>query len=241
MRHELKKFLILVLSPLIKLKKMLYLLSVPQVIYSPNTIDIVRKNAISTSAEYISNNLSEAMVFSDRRDLWKLTSKIAKTNGVFLEFGVSGGKSINFFAEILDPLIEMHGFDSFLGLEESYKGTEWTVGSFSTGGKIPKLNKRIKIHEGWFNQSLPKFVSNFRQPISILHIDSDTYNSTKYVLTSIKKFLVSGSLVLFDEYHGHPNWENGEFKAWQEFITRNHLKYEYLGFSPHAALVRLVK
>ena len=44
-----------------------------------------------------------------------------------------------------------------------------------------------------------------------LHIDSDTYDSCRTVLSNIKNLLKPGVLVLFDEYLAYPNWENGEF------------------------------
>jgi len=36
---------------------------------------------------------------------------------------------------------------------------------------------------------------------------------------------------VFDEYFNYPDWEKGEFKAFQEFITKTGRKYLYLTFN----------
>lgn len=213
--------------------------SIPSSLLNPNVIDKVRSLAVESSARYIINQSSHAQIFSDRLRLWDLASQHASRGGLFLEFGVSRGKSINYFASQLDTSIKMFGFDSFEGLKEGFAGTEWTKGAFTTNGKIPKLDSRITVVKGWFEETLPIFAKKLDSPISIIHIDSDTYESTDFVLKELEVFLSAGTLILFDEYHGHPNWENCEFKAWQECVLRNNIEYNYLGFAPHAALVQI--
>jgi hypothetical protein len=63
-----------------------------------------------------------------------------------------------------------------------------------------------------------------------LHIDCDTYESTKYVLDTLKGKIIPKTYILFDEYLGYPNWEIGEYKAFQEFIADTGLKYRYVAF-----------
>jgi len=40
--------------------------------------------------------------------------------------------------------------------------------------------------------------------------------------------IVPGTVIVFDDYCNHPNWRKGEYKAWQEFVSHNNIKYKYL-------------
>ncbi len=54
----------------------------------------------------------------------------------------------------------------------------------------------------------------------------------------LKPYLVPGVLILFDEHHGYPGWENGEFKALNEILDRSDFKY--LAFGPIQALIEIL-
>ena len=56
----------------------------------------------------------------------------------------------------------------------------------------------------------------------IIHIDCDLYTSTISVLKFLKPLLVSGSILLFDDYYCYPANQNlGQKKAINEFLTNN--------------------
>jgi hypothetical protein len=40
-----------------------------------------------------------------------------------------------------------------------------------------------------------------------------------------------GSIVIFDEFFGYPNWENFEFKAWNEFNEAYKMNTKCIAFS----------
>ena len=40
-----------------------------------------------------------------------------------------------------------------------------------------------------------------------------------------------GAVVLFDEYYNFPRWQQHEYKAFQEFVARTGVKYEYIAYS----------
>lgn len=63
-----------------------------------------------------------------------------------------------------------------------------------------------------------------------MHIDSDIYSSAKTVFELLGKRITHGTVIEFDEYFNRPNWKNGEFKAFHEFIDKYKLEYEYIGF-----------
>jgi hypothetical protein len=136
--------------------------------------------------------------------------------------------------------IILHGFDSFEGLREDFIGTNWITGAFTTRGKIPEFDSNVKLHVGWFNETLPKFLEGYLEDFAFVHLDADTYESTYLVLNLLKNRIVKGTIIVFDEYLGIPNWRNGEHKAWTQFTQETQNSYEYLAFSDQAAVVRVL-
>jgi hypothetical protein len=120
----------------------------------------------------------------------------------FLEFGVYTGNSIRFWSKInRDPHSRFIGFDSFEGLPENWT-KKVTKGAFYVGGAVPQIDdERISFVTGWFQNTLPGFLNEF-MPRSrlIVHNDSDLYSSTLFTLASLHRFLVPGTVIIFDEY-----------------------------------------
>ena len=202
-----------------------------------DTVGILRQRANERSAAFIEKNLEEASLYFSLNQLWDLALKNLNQSELILEFGVYSGNSINYFAARTNR--EIHGFDSFTGLPENWPGTWLDAGSFDVEGNLPIVPKHVRLHKGWFNETLGVFLEGHTGNIALAHIDSDIYSSAKYVLGSLAPRFVPGSLVLFDEHHGYVGWENGEFKAWNEFCEMHNVKFKYIGFAQLAALVRI--
>ena len=64
-----------------------------------------------------------------------------------------------------------------------------------------------------------------KKQIIFAHMDMDTCESTKFALIKIKPFLKKGSIILFDELYGYPNWEKEEYKAFEEVFNKDEFKY----------------
>lgn len=156
-----------------------------------------------------------------------------KESGIYLEFGVHKGDSINFFSMLIGDE-KIYGFDSFEGLKEDWKGTQATKGTFDLKGKIPKLNKNVVPIKGWIQDTLPKFIEKAKK-INFVHMDVDTYETTKFILNKIKPFLNNGAIILFDELYNNIGWEENEYKALIEIFDEN--EYKYLAFSKEGAQV----
>ena len=94
----------------------------------------------------------------------------------------------------------------------------------------------ITFHKGWFHNTLPPFLNTTHPntPIAFIHADADLYSSTLTFLHPIcsRKLLRAGSVIIFDEFWNYPNWQEGEYKAWNEIVNEFELegKYEYFGF-----------
>lgn len=154
----------------------------------------------------------------------------APSTGINAEFGVRFGTSFRFLATHDEPDQQWHGFDSFEGLPEGWGGYVGP-GNYSTQGKLPDVPANAKLHQGWFEETLPGFLEENDQPVRIMNIDCDIYSATKTIFDAFKDRFQAGSIIVFDEYIGNLSWKEDEFKAFQEFIAQTGWGYEYLSFN----------
>ena len=155
----------------------------------------------------------------------------ADDDGYWLEFGVHEGETITHTAgcKLSTPNFQIHGFDSFEGLPEDWLQPETghpnLKGHFNLGGKVPNhllILNNINIVKGWFDKSLPKFIKNNDiNKISFLNIDSDLYSSANTILTLLTPYFKGYCIIHFDEFCNYPGGENGEYKAFSEFLHNN--------------------
>jgi methyltransferase family protein len=152
--------------------------------------------------EDIYNPRPAPLIVNSKNELY---DTIAKTIGdvplAYLEFGVFQGWSIKTIAEkFRHPEARFFGFDSFEGLPEKWDPNN-DVGQFSTNGVVPTVSDdRIRLIRGWFQDTVPNFLSShkFNSPIFI-HFDADLYSSTLFLLTTLSSHL-DEYYFLFDEF-----------------------------------------
>jgi hypothetical protein len=147
-------------------------------------------------------------------------------SGLFLEFGVYQGGTINFMSSILKNKI-FYGFDSFEGLPEDWIGNGNVInekGTFKTN--IPKVNDNVLLIKGLFQETVIEFFNNNKTLISFVHIDCDLYSSVDYVLRNIENKIEDDCLIIFDDLINFPDYESHSIKAFSEFLNRN--SYEYI-------------
>ena len=189
-------------------------------------LTIARIQAAFESAGYYSKYMSLANSFPDAMALLTHAMSIRKIDGQILEFGVASGKTINHLAALTDQRI--HGFDVFSGLPENWR-TGFSAGMFGRND-LPVVNKNVELIVGLFDETLDQFLDTNNQPISLIHIDCDLYASTKTIFEKLKNLIVPGTVIIFDEYLNYPGWQQHEFKAFQEFINYQKIKYKYDSF-----------
>ena len=148
------------------------------------------------------------------------------------------GGTIRFIARRIGQRI-IHGFDSFKGLPEAWSGFNLRRGAFDLGGRLPRVPKNVCLHQGYFEESLPLWLRDNPGQVAFIHLDCDLYSSTKTVLSLTAPQINSGTVVLFDEYFNYANWEQHQFKAFQEFVHEHDVKYLYLGFARQQVAVRI--
>ena len=177
--------------------------------------------------------------FRDRSELYAaLARKIEQEVVLYLEFGVWQGASLRMWSHLLrNPLSSLHGFDSFEGLPEAWD--RFPRGAFGVNGRLPQFDDpRIRLHQGWFHETLPDFVLPAHDRL-LLNFDADLYSSTSYVLDTLQKAIRPGTIILFDEFHDRQH----EVKAFSEFLETSQMKFRFLGaavyYGLHCAFERI--
>ena len=194
----------------------------------------LQKNALLDTARFIEKNMVKTRSFKDKFSLMKYSLDFAEDEGLFLEFGVFEGTTINFISANTDKTV--YGFDSFEGLPEDWRDG-FEKGTFKT--KIPEVNKNVKLIKGWFNNTLPSFREKHPESCSFIHIDCDLYFSTKTIFDNLHNKIKEGTIIVFDEFFNYPGWKEGEYKAFIEFVNSHNIKYEYIGYCRYDEQVAL--
>ena len=179
------------------------------------------------SWEYLKEQQSSALLLGTNTKTIELALANAQLEGLVLEFGVYNGKSIRNIASIIKT--EVHGFDSFEGIPENWN--DEPTGSYSANGELPIVPDNVTLHQGWFEDTIPKFKKAHDGPIRFMNIDCDLYSSTKTIFDLLGSQIVSGTVIVFDEYIGYKSWKDDEFKAFQEAVAQYQWRYEILSFS----------
>ena len=158
-----------------------------------------------------------------------------KPDTLWLEFGVASGNTINYISRFTAD--KVYGFDSFEGLPEDWR-YGFKKGAFNQYGNLPDVNLNVELIKGWFNETLLSFITEKNQKVSFLHLDADLYSSTKYILEVLKDYLDKDCVIVFDELVNYPGFDgdNGELKAFYEFITENKVDYTWIGMDGHIGL-----
>ena len=155
-------------------------------------------------------------------------------NGLWLEFGVGKGTTIDFIAGNAHGRTVI-GFDKFDGLPEDWKMSDtltYLQGHYSLNGTMPPLRSRnVVLVRGLFQDTLADFLGrNPQQVAAFVHIDCGLYSSTSFVLNTLHAFgkLVPGTMILFDELYNYQYFHEHEFRAFAEFFAASGLKYQWI-------------
>lgn len=197
------------------------------------------------ACQFVEQYLSKALRLESDAEIIRFASDSVTIEGAFLEMGVRIGKTINFIAA-LNPKKKIYGFDSFSGFQE-----DWDIGfehvktmpkdmlalegtlAFHKGSYLPPVPKNVTLFKGYFHEVLPQFKQQILkdEPVAFLHIDCDTYSSTRDVLVALEDNIVSNTIIEFDELYNYPKFKENEWKALQEFIQRKNCEIEFIAFN----------
>ncbi len=182
--------------------------------------------------------MPDALGLETPRELLEYSVNQAQAAGHFLEFGVFSGGTIRRIAKV-KPAATIHGFDSFEGLPQAWEGFSLGRRAFSREGRLPRVPRNVVLHKGWFSETIPIWLERESGPIAFIHVDCDLYSSTVDIFRLLKDRLQPGTIVVFDEYFNYPGWERHEFKAWQEFVAKERVEYDYICYSRQQVAVRI--
>lgn len=177
------------------------------------------------SIESLKNCVEKSRSYANWVELLRASVESVTVEGLFLEFGVYEGVTTNIIAKYTPVL---YGFDSFLGLPEEWNAAN-EKGRFNRSGNPPVLPPNVHLAKGWFQETLPVFVSEHLEPIAFVHIDCDLYSSAKTVLTNLKDRFVNGTVLNFNEFLGYEGCEQHEIKAFDEFLKENSFDCRCIG------------
>jgi O-methyltransferase len=155
--------------------------------------------------------------FLSREEMWSFVAGRSPGPIDYLEFGVHRGHSLRHFAgQNKSPASRFFGFDCFTGLPEEWNG-DYKQGHFDTGGRVPEIaDSRVRFVVGLFQDTLPKFVAEFKSSNKIVvNIDCDLYSSALYCLTKLDAVLPRGTVIIFDEFGSVLH----EFRAVHDYLA----------------------
>lgn len=135
--------------------------------------------------------------------------------GAFIECGVAAGNNL---AAMCLAGRHGHGFDSFQGIpwagehdaeqpgigpkDESKSGILESSGITVHGIEQVRANMKkwgisnYTLHPGWFQDT----VRHFKEPIAVLRLDGDLYESTQCCLESLYPLLADGGVLIVDDW-----------------------------------------
>jgi len=198
----------------------------------------IQKISHQSAVEFILNDCPNATPCRTPKALLNLAFREVAVDGFFMEFGVFKGGSISYIAKNFPEQV-IHGFDSFEGLPESW--LHHAKSAFTLHGKLPKVPKNVILHKGYFDKTLPDWLSNNDGKLAFLHVDCDLYSSTKTVFEGISERVQPGTVILFDDYFNFPNWEQDGHRVFQDFVERYSVKFEPIGYARKEFLVKVVE
>ena len=172
--------------------------------------------------------------------------------GSYVEFGTGRGTSLLYAYEACRKHrfndVRFFSFDSFQGFPEP-KGVDrfflrFKQGEVAFSRRLVERNlwlhgadrKRIELIEGWYEATLADEAGNHGKigPARVVNIDCDLYDSALAALRFITPHLVSGSVLLFDDwlcYRADPaKGEQGAARRWLE----EHPQMSLVPFRPYA-------
>jgi O-methyltransferase len=163
-----------------------------------------------------------------------LAQRISGLSGCIIECGVWRGGMSAGLAKVLGANRQYFLFDSFEGLPpakeidgdaalrwQQNKGSSNYYDNCAAEEKFAKramtLSGARSFHliKGWFDQTLPGFTPP--EPIALLRLDGDWYDSTMVCLDSLFHHMAPGGLIILDDYH---TWD-GCSKALHDFLSKH--------------------
>lgn len=160
-----------------------------------------------------------------------------KIYGAFVETGVWNGGACIWARSVMDALgntYPVYGCDSFEGLPKptypqdsgdthhSIPQLSISIETVKENIKSFKLEGEICLVEGWFKDTMP-VLKKIIEPIAVLRLDGDMYESTAQVLENLYDNVVSRGFVIIDDW-----CLKGARQAVSDFMKKNNINVDIL-------------
>lgn len=160
----------------------------------------------------------------------KIAEKAKKISGDIVECGVWRGGMIAGIAEILGTKEKYFLYDSYEGLPDAKEidgasALDWQSNSEGehyhdnckaeisfANQAMSKTGVDFELIKGWFDHTIP---NHKHEKISLLRLDADWYDSTIVCLKHLFPKVVSGGIIIIDDYYV---WE-GCSKAVHDYLS----------------------
>ena len=204
-----------------------------------NPLEILWKEASDEPADFVREHLGEAPVFSDE-------SKFSDFVKQKMYEPRKGRLFVRFMAQVKENALN-NFFKSWPYNErQQLICKKW----FRSLADASKSNNSLKVPDSSGTPPTDTYYGdNFSEqfPVSeiasarLIHIGGGTSELVRNLLEKSEKQLMPGVLILFGELIGYPNWKNGQYRAWTEIAKDYGIKFRYLGFYNHQALVEITE
>lgn len=185
----------------------------------------------------------------------ELYKRFVNIPGLLVEFGVWYGQNL----VLLENLRAIHepfnkqrrivGFDSFTGYEGKPGFYAAGKGYKDYLARLLKTHQRMNVYghqnidhelvEGDASETVPQYFKDHKDAmVAFAFFDIGDYKPTVYAMQAIKPRLMSGSVLLLDQF----TWDgaDGEARALRETFARDEYKIEKCALYPSKAIVQIL-
>lgn len=171
----------------------------------------------------------------DYIDCLKLVAEFKNIKGSVIECGVWRGGMIAGIAEVLGKDRNYYLFDSFEGLPDAkeidgetaiawqadkdadiyYDNCKAEIEWAQKAMNLANVAGTTSFIKGWFENTVPQFKTE--EPIAVLRLDGDWYDSTMVCLEHLFPRVIAGGLIILDDYYA---WD-GCSKALHDYLSKH--------------------
>ena len=192
-----------------------------------DTVFAGEMRAAREAEAFAAEHLARARQSPNPEATTRFATDLVSIDGPVVQVGTSDGTVLAQLVAYLRGR-EVFGFGMSSGLPEDWR-PGFPKGSFAQDG-LPEV-RGATIVDGPYEQTLAAWQAEHPGPIALLHLDTTIHSSTSTVLDMLADHLATGTIIVLDEYFNYPGWQDGEFKAWAEFVERSGIGFRYEGYT----------
>ena len=156
--------------------------------------------------------------------LWQCSNNLNKSNGMILDIGCLLGGS-GFIMAKINKKGDTHLFDSFKGFKKDDGLHKKNVFYYDDINFVKRNVRKLKLQNTFVHKAyFPKKIKFKIRNIKLCHIDVNTYEDTKNVFNFIKKRIIKGGFIIFDDFG---IWGVDGIKKFIYEIEKNNKKHFY--------------